>query len=142
MFLVDYHAGSRNPSGPNSKPELDDDLLMHYGIRGMKWGVRRGSSKTGISRARGAMVDRNDRQIMRMKNTLAGKGLIRDKVEYKLNQIALGKSMTDRLMKVNIKELNDQNARLKKGKATFRDKLHVTFNTTPLDLVVSNRPKK
>lgn len=142
MFLIDYHAETKGGMGPNSKPELNDALLMHYGIRGMKWGVRRGSSKTGISRARGAMVDRNDRHISRMKNVMAGKGLIRDRIDYKMQSVVLGKSMTDRLMKVSIKEMNEQNTRLKKGKATFRDKLTVTFTTTPIDFVLSNRPKK
>lgn len=137
MHVLDEPTNStRSP-----KPELDENLLMHYGIKGMKWGFRRGSSKTGVSRARGGQIDRNDRHIKRMQNVVKGKGLLRDRVEYKLSTIAVGKKTTDRLYKVSIKDMQEQNHRLKSGKATVRDKLTVLMSTTPLDLVASNRPK-
>lgn len=119
-----------------------DAILEHYGIRGMKWGVRRGSSKTGMSRARSAAVDRNDRAIRRIQDSQKGKGPLRFRIERKLNQIAIGESATKRLEKLTIAELRDQNVRLKSGKATVRDKLQVLMTTTPLDFVLSNRPKK
>lgn len=31
----------------DEKPPLDDDLLMHYGVRGMKWGVSKAKSASG-----------------------------------------------------------------------------------------------
>lgn len=119
-----------------------DAILEHYGIRGMKWGVRRGSSRTGVSRARGAAIDRNDRAIRRIQDSQKGKGPIRFRIERKLNQIAMGESATKRLENLTIAELRDQNARLKSGKATVRDKLQVLMTTTPLDFVLTNRPKK
>lgn len=123
------------------KPPLDEDLLMHYGIKGMKWGVRRGSSKTGVSRARGAQIDRNARHIKRTEDVLKGKGLRRDKIAYKFDSLFLGKDTTKALYKVSIRDMQQQNSRLKSGKATVRDKLTVLMSTTPMDLVVSNRPK-
>lgn len=129
-------------AGSTDKPELDNDLLMHFGIKGMKWGVRRGSSKTGVSRARGALIDRNQRHIKRTKDLLAGKGLLRDRVEYRMSRISVGKSMTDRLMKVGIKEMNDQNHRLKSGKVTFHDKLAVFGHANVANMLISNTPKK
>lgn len=144
MFLIDDRDETRAGSGLNRKPELDDDLLMHFGIKGMKWGFRKGSSKTGVSRARGALIDRNERYIWRTQKALKGKqgnGLLRDRAGRKLDHIVLGKTFTDRLYKVNIKEMRDQNARLKSGKATLRDKLAVYGHVNPANMFVSNRPK-
>lgn len=32
------------------KPPLDEDLLVHFGIKGMRWGVRKSSSSGGSSK--------------------------------------------------------------------------------------------
>lgn len=36
----------------DDKPELDDILLEHHGIKGMKWGVRKAVSRADIKAAR------------------------------------------------------------------------------------------
>lgn len=120
----------------------DDALLEHFGRKGMKWGVRQGSSKTGISRARGAKIDANDRYIRRLQDAQKGKGRISDRIEMRLAKIQMGESAVKRHANLQIAELRDQNKRLKSGKATVRDKLNILMTTTPLELVLSNRPKK
>lgn len=123
------------------KPELDENLLLHYGIKGMKWGRRRGKGVTGVGRARGAAIDRNDRTISRIKNAQKGAGLRRDRWAMAIDRKLLGKETAGRIATFQLKELNAQNARLKSGKVLFRDRLDVLMNTTPLDFVMSNRPK-
>lgn len=125
----------------DEKPDLGEDLIVHYGIRGMKWGKRKGSSKTGVSRARGAMIDRNDRQIHTMRQMMRGKSGKINNLAYKLEVKLAGEKETKRHMQTRIANLQDQNARLKTGKATFMDKLEIFQTTRPLDLLVSNRPK-
>jgi hypothetical protein len=119
----------------------DEELLIHYGIKGMKWGLRKGSAKTGISRSRGALIDRNDRQIRRIRDARRGKGRLLDRLELKLDQLALGKERSKISMEYKIKDMKAQNARLKSGKATVNDKLEIFATTTPINLLLSNRPK-
>jgi len=33
-----------------TKPNLDEDLLMHYGVKGMKWRKRKGTTSKPLSR--------------------------------------------------------------------------------------------
>lgn len=47
----------------NESVDIGEEYLEHYGILGMHWGIRKGKSKTGISRARSALIDRNKRSI-------------------------------------------------------------------------------
>lgn len=123
------------------KPDLDEALLIHYGIKGMKWGVRSGSKTTGVSRARGAAIDRNNRIIARTKEAQAGKGRLRDRLAVGIDNKLLGQRAAQNYRNYRIKDMQDQNKRLRTGKTTVSDKLQVLFTTTPLDLVVSVKPK-
>lgn len=122
------------------KPDLDEQLLIHYGMKGMKWGVRAGSSTTGLSRARGSMIDRNDRIIARTRQAQRGKGRMRDRVALKIDKAILGERAARNYQNYRIKDMRDQNARLRSGKATVMDKLQALLSTTPVDLIVSVRP--
>lgn len=137
MYLVDRFE-TRDGTGPNSKPELDEDLLMHFGVRGMHWGVRRGRKKTGLTRHRGATVDRNERLKYEARMTLAGK---RHKISGRMARKMMGEASFKRRINANIKELNAQNRRLKEGKVTVEDRLDMMMSVTPLSLVMTSRPK-
>lgn len=119
----------------------DEELLIHYGIKGMKWGRRQSKSVTGISRTRGALIDRNDRMTARIKNARKGKGLLRDRVSLAIDRAVLGREFSKKNMDVQLSLMKTQNARLKSGRITVRDRLAVALTVSPLDLVVSNRPK-
>lgn len=141
MFLVDYHAGSRHPSGPNSKPELNDELLMHYGMRGMKWGVRRGKSVTGVGRYRGALLDRNARDKKMLKDARKGKGALAPRAVNQLGKKLLGEKRWEKNFQKKMSEINKQNQRLKSGKLKVADRLDMTLTVSMFDLVVTHKPK-
>lgn len=72
------------------KPPLNEDLLMHYGIKGMKWGTRK-SELPGVS-SRTSREARKDAQEFARAKLFYGEGagtrrkLIKAKVEQKSKQ--------------------------------------------------------
>lgn len=67
-----------------------DEFLEHFGVRGMHWGFRQGASKTGISRTRGSVLDRNQRNTQTQIRRAKGKGTIRDRVSQIVLKTAAG----------------------------------------------------
>lgn len=128
----------------NDKPPLDGALLMHYGIRGMKWGIRKGKSVTGISRRRGAVLDKNARQIRDFKELR--EGLKRDtgtrttQTLNFLNRITMGRRATQMYYDQTIKSLEAQSSRIGSGKLLVRDRLTSALQS-PVSLIVSIKPK-
>lgn len=122
----------------DEKPPLDDALLLHYGTKGMKWGRRKGKSTTGVSRFRGAIIDRNTRQARMFKNARAGKG---SKVSSAIGKKLLGEDRWKKNMSLQIKNLNAQSKRMRTGKLTVADRMDLTLNVSALDLVVSRTPR-
>jgi hypothetical protein len=122
------------------KPPLDDNLLIHYGIKGMKWGLRRGKSVTGLTRHRGATIDRNERIAKRLTDARAGRGPIDHRMAVALGRKTLGSKRWELQYQKRMSEINAQNQRLRTGKATVTDRLEM-FMLTPLSsLVVTKRP--
>jgi hypothetical protein len=48
------------------KPPLDADLLMHYGVKGMRWGVRKDESSSGTPAAKPQRMSRNEKRDARL----------------------------------------------------------------------------
>lgn len=122
----------------DDQPSLNEAMLIHYGMRGMKWGVRRGKGVTGVSRHRGALMDRNNRVVFQRKKLIAG---TRHKHLVGLAKKLVGEDTFNRRMKASIKELNSQNDRIKKGKITVEDRMDAILNV-PLGALVISRTVK
>lgn len=88
------------------------DFIQHYGVMGMHWGIRKSRSETGISRARGAIIDRNERT----------------------------KHIIEANWKKQTAYLNAQNARMRSGKLRVRDRLDMIGSLSVSDLYISVRP--
>lgn len=66
------------------KPALDDDLLLHYGVVGMKWGHRKArATSSDIKRARRGLRAQNDKY-----------GQLEDRMTYGKNE---NKALNDKL---------------------------------------------
>lgn len=132
-----------------------DDFLEHYGIKGMKWGIRNSYKKTGVSRFRSAQTDINNRSLLylqrsRQSGNSVMKGLRFARAMYNSPRMTLNN-------KEMVSRLKEQNKRLKKGgHPTSQDMLQMhgemalsllglwalPGRITVPQLVISNRPKK
>jgi hypothetical protein len=122
-----------------------DDILAHHGVRGMKWGVRRGKATTGVSRSRGAVLDRNARREQTFQNfknasTKQGPSTVGARVGNKVNHLTMGRKLTVKYYDAHLHALHAQDERLKTGNLKLRDHL-ATVGTAPLSRVISVRPK-
>lgn len=113
-----------------------DDYLEHYGVKGMKWGRRKGSLS---SRVREVGVEKKTKSIESRERVLSGKGSIRDKINAG-STLSVAKVLDNKGVKNAIaSDLARDKAtrtRLQTGKATFTDKFGVAMNVSILDLAV------
>ena|SRR5690349_10990622 len=126
---------SQKPGSP------EETALAHYGVRGMKWGVRSGGLS---SRLQGATQDRAQQRemILRRQNSGHSKGLD-EKLGRGINIVANGgkKRMVEK-NDVEIKRMQERQKRISKGEATVRDMMSGLMTTPVFDLVVSRRDNK
>lgn len=118
------------------KPSLEE--LRHFGVKGMKWGLRRGSSETGVGRVRAAaaqsLMDESRRRATA--SQIGGKagtfgynflrGLIIPSIP--------GTAKTAERQKAAAK-------RILSGKTQAKDILRVLGNLTPADLFITTTLK-
>lgn len=110
-----------------------NDYLEHVGVKGMKWGFRKGKKKTGVNRFYGAKMDINNRRIYRRQHRI-------DKTGYAASA-ALGRAFymsKDRQLdhqKQTISKLKAQNKRVSTGKATTMDKIG-TYAGIPISMLI------
>jgi len=114
-----------------------DDFLMHYGVMGMHWGIRKGRGTTGISRTRGATIDRNKRYLHQIKLMKSGK---KYRAQAAVGRALLGRDDFRRKMNQRVTNLNAQNDRLRNGKVTITDRLDMFSTITVADMLVSRTP--
>lgn len=99
---------------------IDEEYIEHVGVKGMKWGFRKGSNETGVNPVVGAKMDINSRRIYRRQQRLDKTGY---PVSAALGRAFMGQERQKRLQKQKISSLRAQNKRLLSGKLTTMDKL-------------------
>lgn len=105
-----------------TKPDLDEDLLIHFGVKGMRWGVRRDKA-TGPRSA--AQKIKDQRKAEKLKQRYArddaidaararvASGAVRKeykdaRVEYKAQRKVVGRREARRVMKEKRRALNNE----------------------------------
>lgn len=118
---------------PETMGELRDDLA-HFGVKGMKWGVRRGREKTGVGRIRGAAAQ-SLRDEARRRNTASKLGFLSSHA-YGLTK---GNPLRGKRGQAKVaRKQEEAAARILAGKTKARDLLRVLGQETLLfDLAVT-----
>jgi hypothetical protein len=109
----------------------DEDSLAHYGVKGMKWGVRK-PREDGVSRSRGRIIDRNEKAAERIGEARTalkeGGGSLSIRFANRVNRMTMGKRMTEKYYDTALSNLNDQSDRMRKGELTLHDRLDVVMS--------------
>lgn len=114
-----------------------DEFLDHHGVKGQKWGIRKSERVTGVTRPRGALLDRNARTRQAIKDARSGE---RFRKTAAIGRAFVGKEQQQRNWNTLLRDLNAQDKRIKAGKLTTTDRLDLFGNTSIFNLVVSHRP--
>lgn len=113
-----------------------DDYLEHYGVKGMRWGRRKGSLS---SRVKQANIEKKTAAIGQRERVLSGNSSLKDKVgvaaTLNLPGILRNKGVKNAIAK-DLARDKASLSRLESGKATFLDKVDATMNVSVLDLAV------
>jgi RimJ/RimL family protein N-acetyltransferase len=119
----------------NDKPGSPEELL-HYGVKGMKWGVR----KKG-NRVAGAILDQNQRNTAVLKRAREGRGATVGERVGRGVGIGLygGKGRYNRRVDKALGDLEAQRKRVESGKLAARDVLDFVSSVPVTDLFVSRR---
>lgn len=113
-----------------------DTYFEHRGVKGMKWGIRKGKSVEGVNRFVGQRRDGNDLVVYKTKQKQKYVSLPADspkkkdieavwRASAKTGQIFLTDKFQKKTWDKRVSRLSAENARLTKGKLTARDYLMV-----------------
>lgn len=118
-----------------------DEFLAHYGVTGMKWGVRKGSVK---SRLKGAASDAVERQLVTNKSIANGTAQTRDyrRAIVKGGTFGVVTGPRKKSAAKRVERLEGLQTRIDTGKTGVMDKIGLAYNISPGDLVVSRRDKR
>ena len=114
-----------------------DDFIEHFGVKGMKWGVRRNKSKSGVSRLRGAVLDRNQRATQKQIRRSKGKGTLSDRAAQATLKMSVGEKRAKEYRDFRLSYLKDQRKRISEGETSVLDKLQTYSTINVTDLLVS-----
>lgn len=115
-----------------------DDYLEHYGVKGMKWGVRKSKKVTGESRVTGATRDAIARTSHHLKEQRAG-GNAKLSRGYGI-VTSLGSKRFDRKLEKRINKLDAADKRWREGKTNVLDKLDFALAVPMGGLFIEAKP--
>ena len=101
-----------------------DDILKHFGKKGMRWGIRRDHSPAAVSRRTAEKKNKQDEKFIKKSrgNTLDPRYTLKAKANYQVNKAAI-KAMKPEMKALNKKpEYNTREAKvqIKKNKHSYK----------------------
>lgn len=114
--------------------DLGREHIEHYGVLGMKWGVRQ--KDPNLSRPRAALIERNENFKT---NVNAARDGVAFKWSTKLTAAVIGEDRQARNWQMTINNLNDQNDRLRSGRLHVTDRLDLLGNTNLVNMYQSQQ---
>lgn len=127
---------------------VKDAELSHYGVKGMRWGVRRGGLKSRVS---GAILDRNQRNVKYLKDVknkeIDEKGFLLGKYDKAQVNAArkigvamhFGEKRYQKSMDKQISKIEAQSENINSGKLRVRDVVGAVATISIAELAVSIR---
>ena len=121
---------------------MSNDLeLFHFGVKGMKWGVRRKVGSDGLAvgsppgRFARAKMKSNTQLAKRHEDAKTGNVGKVMKALQAPDKIIMGKKRFEKYHDTQISLLKSQNERIKSGKLTVADKIDIALNTPITDVI-------
>lgn len=118
--------------------EFVEDILEHYGVPGMHWGIRKGKGTTGVSRPAGALIEKNEVMKAQIARAKSGEA---HRIKVAVAKAFIGEEQRKKNWNTTVRSLNAQNARVRAGRASVADRFQMMTTTTLADLVISREIK-
>ena len=127
-----------------------EDALIHFGVKGMQWGIRKGKSKTGVGRIRAASAQ-SLMDESRRRNTVANPkragfvtrrayGALRGS-QFNVPGAIVGGVRTASSQRTTARRQQAAAKRVLAGKTTASDLMRVLRNVTVADLIIKTSIK-
>lgn len=114
-----------------------ENFLTHYGVKGMRWGLRRGSLS---SRVKSARLENNKAVTNHLERLRAGKDLTRvERAINVTNHMTMGKTLTNKYYDWQISGMKKETAKIEEGRLNVAQKLSVALSTPVISLAVERR---
>ena len=116
----------------HEKPSLDD--ISHFGVIGMKWGIRRSKAKSGVGIIRGAAAQSLQDSARRRRSATEGR------IKNAANNVIRGRLRTRKGNRNTAAKQEAAAKRILAGQTTVRDFLRASGHLSPLDLGIATTP--
>jgi hypothetical protein len=119
-----------------SHSDIDAYFLEHFGVKGMRWGVRQNKAKTGLARRHAALIESDARNIKLRKKIRDRKaGTVLNAITA-ADRLIMGKKRFEKFHNMHIKNLQNRQKRVRSGELLIRDRLAANLGISPINMLI------